>query len=110
MSITKCNALIKNLFPALMLFLVSSIYFGYLYLHPTDNVKQLAVLFPPQQSFEETLKALDVVDARLVRIGYWDNLLIVDLGETIPLSSVKIPSALLLLDSVTTGGCFFTRT
>ncbi|WP_421780580.1 hypothetical protein [Kiloniella litopenaei] len=101
---------LKNLTPALLLIFFSSIYLGYMYLRPAESVQQVAVLFSPNHTFQENIEALDTLDARLVRIGYWDNLLIVDFGKEIPVSDIQLPSALLLLDAIATGSCFFTRT
>ncbi|WP_085900418.1 hypothetical protein [Kiloniella majae] len=104
------NFSLKNLAPALLLILFSSIYLAYMYFRPAENAQQIAVLFPPTQTFQENINSLDSMNARLVRIGYWDNLLIVDFGKNIPVADIKIPSAFLLLDAIATGSCFFTKT
>ena len=101
---------LKNLTPALLLILLSSVYLGYMYIRPAESVQQVAVLFSPEQTFQENIEALDTMGARLVRIGYWDNLLIVDFGKEILTTDIQLPSAFLLLDAIATGSCFFTET
>ncbi|MFD2206173.1 hypothetical protein [Kiloniella antarctica] len=101
-----CSSL-KDFFPALFLLLFSSMYFVYLFFRPPEMTKQIAVLFPPNITFQQIHSYLAEIDARIVRVGLWDNLVVIDLGAKLDTSMIQIPGALLLLDAVTTGGCFF---
>ncbi|MEH6633421.1 MAG: hypothetical protein V7776_21610 [Halopseudomonas aestusnigri] len=102
-----CHSSLMNFIPAVSLLLLSSVYFGYMYFRPPEIARQLAVLFPINTSFEQLHSYLAEIDARLVRVGLWDNLVVIDLGSKLDTKTLEIPGAILLLDAVTTGGCFF---
>ena len=97
---------VRALLPALALMVGTTAGIGAMLFQAPTEARQYAVLFAPGTPLIEVLDSLAVEDARLVRTGLWDNLVVADFGAQRDKEDIHLPGAWLWLDPVRLGGCF----
>ncbi len=97
---------VSSLLPAACLLAVSLIVVGSLRLHPPADATQVAVLFPFGTGLGEAIDRLERVDARVVRTGWRDLLVVAELADGTPPGRLRAVGAWLVADPVVLGGCF----
>ena len=95
-----------GIWPALGLAFATFVFLAALSFQAPRETRKIAVVFPPGTSFAEAVGALAAVGARPVRNGAWSNIVVADLGRVRTISTLNVPSALMVLDPIAVGGCF----
>ena len=95
----------KTWTPAVFIFVLSTVFLTAATFALPDRVRQIAVVFEPGTTLPEIASSIGTADARLVRLGAYDNIAIVDFGREIATAGIDLPRAWLLIDPVRLGRC-----
>ena len=93
-------------FPAILLIILSVLGFSYAVLKPKAETGQFAVVYPVGSGFGTNLASVVQSGARLVRVGTFSNILIVQSEDTAITSRLKNSGAVVLLNPLVEGSCF----
>lgn len=97
---------VKDMAVGLTLAGVGLILLTVLTLTPTSGAKQVAAIFPPWQSQSDILAELSDLPYRLVRPGWSDTVLILDVSEAPDMRGELAERALFLADALVFGWCW----
>lgn len=95
----------RGLVPALGLLAASLVLVVAMSLHLPKAGEQVAVVFPPGTSLLESAAVLAAVDARLVRAGGFDSIIVAEFSRDMSLADLRRRGIWFSLDPRAVGGC-----
>ena len=96
----------RGLLPAAGILLIGILFLAGLTAAPKAWRGQLALVFPPSASAAEVMAAVAGMEARLVRLGWLENLVVVSFDREISYAELSRHGAWLALDPILMGACF----
>ncbi|MEQ8666054.1 MAG: hypothetical protein RIC16_10030 [Rhodospirillales bacterium] len=96
----------KTWTPAAFIFALSTVFLFTASFAVPNPVRQVAVIYQPGTSLPEIVSSAGAAGARLVRLGAYDNIAVVDFGRQVATAGIELPGAWLIVDPLRLGGCW----
>lgn len=95
----------KNWLPAGFIFALSTAFLVAATFSLPERVRQIAVVYQPGTTLPQIVTSAGTAGARVVRLGLYDNIAIVDFGREVQTTGIDLPDAWLMIDPVRLGSC-----